>query len=86
MSVVDDILALSPQHYEVVRVAFQVTTQGLRAFWDVKILNGSGRELKMVHPVTQPDVALRQALIDWYLDSVVQFEAATGLTEWEEPV
>lgn len=87
MAIVDDINALIPQHYKVVRVCFQVVPEGgLKAFWDVRILNADGRELQVVHPVNQPDAPLRDALIDWYMDSTAAFETATGLTEWEEPV
>lgn len=85
MAIADDIQALIPQHYKVVRISFQVVPgEGLQAFWDVRILNAQGRELQVVHPVNQPDTPLRDALIDWHVDSTAAFEAATGLTEWEE--
>ena len=82
MSILDDIQALMPTQYRVVRVAFQRTDTGIRAFWDVDLHNSSGAHLGAVHPSSQPSAALRAALVAWYLDSTAAFEAATGLTEY----
>lgn len=86
MGTIDDITALVPMHYRVVRVCFQVVPgKDLQTFWNVRILNADGRELQVVHPVSQPDTPLRDALIDWHADSTTLFKTATGLTEWVEP-
>ena len=85
MGVVDDIAALAPTQYEVMRLAFQQTDSGLVAFWDVRIRNAAGRILTVVHPANQPDMSTTTALASFYNASKAAFETATGLTEWVPP-
>jgi hypothetical protein len=85
MSLLDDIQALTPTQYRVLRVAFQQTDTGIQAFWDVALHNSSGAQLQAVHPTSQPDAALKAALALWYNDSKTQLEAVTGLTEYIPP-
>lgn len=85
MTIIDDLNALTPTQYKVLRVAFEQANASVVAYWDVRIYNAAGRELATLHPTSQPDAALLAALISWYQDSKAQFESATGLTEYVPP-
>ena len=82
MTIIDDLNALTPAQYQVLRVSFEQADDGIMALWDVRVYNADDRELAVLHPETQPDATLRQALIAWYQDSKAQLENATGLTEY----
>lgn len=88
MTIIDDLNALTPAQYRILRVAFEQDDGSITAHWDVRIYNVNGRELAVLHPTSQPDMALRNALVSWYQASKTQFETATGLTEYisEEPL
>ena len=85
MSIIDDVNALTPAQYEVLRLAFQQEEGSIVAHWDVRILNEDGRRLATLHPTSQPDATLRAALVSWYQATKTAFENATGLTEYEPP-
>ena len=86
MTILDDLNALTPAQYQIMRVAFQQTGGSITAYWDVRIYNADGVQLSVLHPTSQPDQALRNALVSWYQDSKTQFENATGLTEYVPPI
>lgn len=82
MSILDDIAAMIPTQYSVVRVAFQKDIGGIVAHWDVDLYNADGMHINRIHPATQPDAATKAALTTFYNDATTQLETLTGLTEY----
>lgn len=82
MTILDDLAALTPTQYRILRVAFQQDGASIVAHWDVCIYNSNGKELAILHPTSQPNTDLRKALISWYQNSKNQFANATGLVEY----
>lgn len=82
MSIVED---LTPVYYKLVRIGLQRFGGDVVAIADLRILNAIGMPLATHNPDVTLTQAEKQALAGFVNRELAAFEAATGLTEWEEP-
>ena len=76
---------LTPVYYALIRVGIQRTDSVVIAVADLRILNADGGVLCHHNPSTTLTQQEKQALGAFVNREMAAFEAATGLTEWEEP-
>lgn len=81
MSVIDD---LTPKHYKKSKLIFFWDDAGvLQAYATLRILNAGGGDLRTTTPELTLSEAERIAIENNIAARLVQFETATGLTEWQ---
>jgi len=80
MSLID---FLTPAHYRVLRLGIQ-RDGGLTARYDLMILNAAGRQLEAMSLSSVLTQGEQDAIVAMFQRDQAQFEANTGLTEWQE--
>lgn len=76
---------LIPVYYTLIRVGIQRANGNVVAIADLRILNADSRILCHHNPSTALTPQEKQVIGNFVNREMAAFEAATGLTEWEEP-